>query len=913
MSAAPPGASNDRPPGDSQHGNPAPHPGPWLDIAISQRAALSVVFIIGAIFGAGALVALVVVWGLVGDVPLIDLESNRPAAPPAQQGLPPAAGGQGQQAAATLPVFEFLQGDLQGEISVDPTSLQFGPDGRLYVAQRDGLIHVYTVVRNAAAEYEVTKSETIDLVQAIPNHDDDGTPNQLYTERLVTGLAVAGSADAPVVYVSSSDPRASGSSGPPVGLDTNSGIISRLDLTPAGWVKTDIVRGLPRSQTEHATNGLALDGNSELLYVAQGGNTNQGAPSANFGFLPEYALSAAILEVDLAAIGDATYDLPTLDDPSRPDVSPGVDENDPFGGNGGANQALVVEDGPVRIYSPGWRNPYDLVLTQSGRLYAFDNGSNEGNGGQPILEGSAGNCTNDPGEDPGETQGNGLRLVTEGLYGGHPNPTRGNQSNTFNGASPVPEGDASQCDYRSPTELLGGAFHVEVLPVNGLAEYTASNFGGALNGNLIGAGFAGYIQRFQLNADGTDDVYSGLLLGGVGSMPLDLTTNGDGGPFPGTIWVAIYGSDEIRVFEPLDFACPGGSEGCLEGGDGGAGGSWAALPASTTPRGEVAYTEADGRFILAAGRQSPVEVFDPATATWSTFDAPFPAQIDHVQGVVVGELVYYVGGLVVWPEPEVSTVHVLDPSTGTFSRGADMPAGRGRGAGAVAVHEGKIYYAGGIRGAEAVTLFDVYDPATDTWTQLPDMPVARDHFRGAVVGGIFYAIGGRDLDPGDLVTVDYSFDLADPAATWERLPSPLPTSRGGHASVTLGDEIIIIGGEDYYRHFNTVEAYNTVTGRWRTLAPLPTGRAAVEAVVLDDCVYVVGGISYNQAVFGIPHIGNLLVAHEVFSLGDATDCPAVGVASLDPAQAAPPAIDISFVTPSDTFGAIGRALACAIY
>jgi hypothetical protein len=38
---------------------------------------------------------------------------------------------------------------------------------------------------------------------------------------------------------------------------------------------------------------LSADGQS--LYVAAGGNTNQGAPSNNFALLPEYALSAAIL------------------------------------------------------------------------------------------------------------------------------------------------------------------------------------------------------------------------------------------------------------------------------------------------------------------------------------------------------------------------------------------------------------------------------------------------------------------------------------------------------------------------------------------------------------------------------------------------------------------------------------------
>jgi hypothetical protein len=64
---------------------------------------------------------------------------------------------------------------LGGASSFHPTSLQWGPDGRLYVAQQDGLIKAYTVTRTGSGEYEVTDTETIDIVQSIPNHDDDGS------------------------------------------------------------------------------------------------------------------------------------------------------------------------------------------------------------------------------------------------------------------------------------------------------------------------------------------------------------------------------------------------------------------------------------------------------------------------------------------------------------------------------------------------------------------------------------------------------------------------------------------------------------------------------------------------------------------------------------------------------------------
>ena len=182
-----------------------------------------------------------------------------------------------------------------------------------------------------------------------------------------------------MLYVGSSDPRiGAGSGGDDTNLDTNSGIITRLTYDGTTWSAVDLVRGLPRSEENHATNGLQLDASTNTLLVAQGGHTNAGAPSNNFALTTEYALSAAILSVDLDAVEalptqtDANgrafkYNLPTLNDPDRTDVATTdgyTDPNDPFGGNDGLNQAKIDPTGPVQIYSPGWRNAYDLVLTE---------------------------------------------------------------------------------------------------------------------------------------------------------------------------------------------------------------------------------------------------------------------------------------------------------------------------------------------------------------------------------------------------------------------------------------------------------------------------------------------------------------------------------------------------------------------
>ena len=326
----------------------------------------------------------------------------------------------GTLSAYGLPQIGFGKSTLAGTSSTDPTAVRFGPDGRLYVAEFDGIVKAYTIARNGPNSYAVTATETIDLVQQIPNHDDDGTLDPSVTTRLVTGLLVTGSASSPVLYVTSSDPRIGGGvDGTLTSLDTNSGVVSRLTRVGGVWQRRDLVRGLPRSEENHATNTMVLDQATNTLYVAQAGNTNLGAPSHNFNDLPEYAYSGAILSVDLSAIGDSTYDLPTLVDENHPTLT------GPFGGDFGRHQAKITPGSPVQVYSPGYRNPYAMVRSRLGKLYVVDNGSNAGWGAAPVGAGPGGTCTNAVNE-PGGSQNDSLHLVTgPGYYGGHAEPHPG--------------------------------------------------------------------------------------------------------------------------------------------------------------------------------------------------------------------------------------------------------------------------------------------------------------------------------------------------------------------------------------------------------------------------------------------------------------------------------------------------------
>ncbi|WP_375324240.1 PKD domain-containing protein [Flagellimonas sp. GZD32] len=531
-----------------------------------------------------------------------------------------------------------------GSISDGVTSIMYGPDGRLYVTEYSGAINILTVQRNGAGDYIVTDAEVLDGILTMEDHNDDGSLHES-TERETLGFTVTGTATNPVIYVTSSDFRiAAGTGNGDIGLDTNSGVITRFSWNGNSWDVVDIVRGLPRSEENHATLGLehVNIGGVEYLIVSQGGHTNAGSPSNNFVHTCEYALSAAILSVNLDMIEalpilndngrSYIYDLPTLDDPTRPNVNgiidpdlpgyDGIDVNDPWGGNDGLNQAMLVPNGPVQIFSPGYRNAYDIVVTESGAVYATDNGANLGWGGLPMNEGG-GSVTNDyDPTEPGSTERtlylervnnrDHLELITIDMqnyvfgstYAGHPNPIRANPSgaglytapdpNNTDGAVfrtliydpsnpgpgftddpnialpanwppyPVAQANPIEGDFQNGDTNNEGPTDNPVTywgtNTNGIDEYTASNFGGVMQGNLLAGVNNGVLRRVELNPDGSLNTLTSEFLSGIGGNPLGVTCNSDTEIFPGTIWVGTFNGN-IVVFEPQDFVT------CLSPGD----------------------------------------------------------------------------------------------------------------------------------------------------------------------------------------------------------------------------------------------------------------------------------------------------------------------------------------------------------
>ncbi len=491
---------------------------------------------------------------------------------------------------APLDTIAFTSVSLTGIPDRNYTSLEFGPDGRLYASHRFGEIYAFDIEQQVDATGKITgylaTSTRDDLA-----HQDDRQP-QRRRHRGVRRLRPAshwhrhvGNGPEPgylrLVERSARGRRRQAGGYGDTGLDTNSGIISRLTWNGSSWEKLDLVRGLPRSEENHSTNGMVLTTDSDtghrILLAAQGGNTNAGAPSKNFAYASETALSASILKIDLTMLESGTGQFAVKTDGANQYVYdlPTVGGLSPFGGMDGLNQARLVEGGPVSVYSSGFRNPYDIVETEDGDIFTIDNGANHGWGGLPAGEGT-GNVTDQvpaAGNDPdGFTSVNNLDhlefITGEGYYGGHPNPIRANPTGAgitytdVNGVevwSQNPGGAWPPVDpsFSFPDDgdfLLPGveddALVTWSYSTNGIAEYTSAAFQGAMQGNLLTAAFDSSIYRIVLNPTNTGAIKEAIATG-LNGIPLDVISQGDADLFPGTIWVAyVAGGEDIGVLVP---------------------------------------------------------------------------------------------------------------------------------------------------------------------------------------------------------------------------------------------------------------------------------------------------------------------------------------------------------------------------
>lgn len=402
------------------------------------------------------------------------------------------------------------------------TSVEFGPDGKLYVATITGEIFRWSV-------------------------NSDGSLNKASKESLVLDYLDAGGGERRGIIGFAFDPENSNTiwitDNAPIPRESKafetpefSGRVSKITLGAnmsfTGATAQTYISGLPRSGGDHLTNSLEFRVNPDagqagqpghMLYLTQGSNSAAGLADAAWGNRPERLLSASILEIDpYRSAPNSGFDVRTepLTASSNPSTTFPANQFNANGTYPGMYNPFAA-DAVLKIYATGVRNAYDLVWHSNGNLYVPTNGTAAG-GKTPQSPGTSLDTTID--NSPKEFDW--LFTVKEGGYYGHPNPRQGHY--IMNGGNPTSGADKFEVIAGSDGNPTTDGYPVGVAPdaaydisnvyslgynrsANGAVEYTNGIFGSQFKGALLIAQFSvgDNIRVLQIGSDGkitSDDV-----------------------------------------------------------------------------------------------------------------------------------------------------------------------------------------------------------------------------------------------------------------------------------------------------------------------------------------------------------------------------------------------------------------------
>ncbi|MCU0722082.1 MAG: hypothetical protein MUC63_00430, partial [Planctomycetes bacterium] len=325
-----------------------------------------------------------------------------------------------------------------------------------------------------------------------------------------------------------------------------------------------------------------------------------------------------------------------------------------------------------------------------------------------------------------------------------------------------------------------------------------------------------------------------------------------------------------------------------------------------TARAGAAGAEIGGRIYVAGTvgvNQRRLEAYDVAADTWITGLPDMPRDRSFHACAAFGGRLYALGG-----DGEGTfdlPVDVYDPATNTWSSGARMPTGRRNLC--CAIVDSLIYAIGG--GTDVIhdmNVVEAYDPASDTWFTTGVMPSWRENLACAVVRGRIYALagsyssllttneeyqttrqmanftgianlsagvseaalaasgnrvfrfGGRTQTSAATAGVEALLAVEDVPATgpFERNPAwtavaPMPTARRGVAAAEAGGIVYACGGFDAAGAASAAfESYDPAANTWTARAAMPTARGALGFARIGSKLYAVGGDANGDATAG---------------------------------------------------------------
>ncbi len=234
-----------------------------------------------------------------------------------------------------------------------------------------------------------------------------------------------------------------------------------------------------------------------------------------------------------------------------------------------------------------------------------------------------------------------------------------------------------------------------------------------------------------------------------------------------------------------------------------------------------------------------VEIYDPATETWSTEASLTDARAYHTSMLLPSGDVLVTGGLSFAARGElVGSTELYDPTSGSWSGTGALSTSR-QSQTATILKSGKVLVAGGGGSSGPVTSAELYDMTAGTWSSTGSLTTARgNHTATLLINGNVLVVGGEGTSGPTAGAELYNLT----AGSWSATGS-ISTARKGHTATLLANgKVLIVGGNNGAAAISAAELYDPVAGTWSSTGSLAAAREDHTATLLPNGkVLVVGG------------------------------------------------------------------------
>lgn len=263
---------------------------------------------------------------------------------------------------------------------------------------------------------------------------------------------------------------------------------------------------------------------------------------------------------------------------------------------------------------------------------------------------------------------------------------------------------------------------------------------------------------------------------------------------------------------------------------------------TTLPNGKVLAVGGGGNGASTA--TAVCELYDPATATWSSTGALQTARMAHMAVLLPDGTVLVLGG--VGASGFLASVERYSPATGTWAAMPPMPRSSPYST-ATVLQDGRVVVIGSYSSTPGTAM--LFNPTTNVWAQAGTTFIARYDQRATLLAD------GRVLVTGGAYTASEGnrAEIFDPA-TGSFAPTALSVGlKAAHRAVRLADGRVLTIADSAPR----TEIYNPATNTWSTGPDMPDSSYDQAAIGLSDgSALVTGGAiasikRFNNGVWSI--------------------------------------------------------------